>query len=112
MPQHIPVVVLRYQSQYVDQASVLLPPSGYLQPSDEEDHHRHHEHTTTTALPECKTPLSLLCVSTTQTLEIYVHDRYPLLTLDHPSPESPPKVVFSNDLSYFLVQAATNPFRS
>lgn len=103
----------RYQSGYVDQAKQFLPPSAYLQPTEEDEQRRHQENTTATALPECKTPLSVLCVSTTETLELYLHGRYPLLTLDRnvSADETtflPPQVVFSNDLSYMFVHSQSH----
>jgi Anaphase-promoting complex, cyclosome, subunit 4 len=82
----------------------FLPPSGYLHPNEEDDHHRHQEQTTTTALPESKTPLSVLCVSTNTTIELYLHGRYRLLELD--LLEQPGPVAMSHDLSYLLVAAA------
>ena len=73
------------------------------------------------SLPECRTPLSVLCVSTTD-LEhrLYLHGRYPLLSLpksknviaDSASTgraiHHPPLVVASNDLAYWLATAPIN----
>ena len=94
-----------YQSHFVDSTQFFLPPSGYLLPSDDDDDpHRHQDPTTTTALPDSHTPLSVLCVSTPSTIELYLHGRYPLLHLD--SLVAPSHVVLSHDLSYLLTASA------
>ena len=73
------------------------------------------------SLPECRTPLSVLCVSTND-LEhrLYLHGRYPLLSLPKSknviadsantgrSIHHPPLVVASNDLAYWLTTAPIN----
>jgi len=92
-----------YQSTHVDKTKFILPPSGYLFPEEEDDHHhRHHDQTTTTALPESKTPLSVLCVSTVKNIELYLHGRYRFLQIPQPDAS---KVVMSNDLSYLIAQS-------
>lgn len=82
--------------------------------------------TLSSAVPECKTPLSVLCVSTHQSFELYLHGRYPLLTLPRSSPSAgksglgtevywqaeskqhPPLVVASNDLAYWLMTSTAS----
>jgi phenylpyruvate tautomerase PptA (4-oxalocrotonate tautomerase family) len=83
------------------------------------------------SLPECRTPLSVLCVSTND-LEhrLYLHGRYPLLSLPKSKNviaeknnatatatssttrgrliKHPPLVVASNDLAYWLTTAPIN----
>lgn len=98
-----PPVKYSYQSEYVDRSTDFLPPSAYHQKPEDDDHHAHHDtNTTTTGLPECQTPLSVLCVSTTHHLELYLHGRYPLLKLPC-SQTAPPQIVASSDLRHFLV---------
>ena len=101
---------ISYQSQYVDKASDFLPPSSYHHNVAEDDDHQYHqEATTTTALPECKTPLSILCVSTTSHMSFYLHGRYLLFEVPRPKDEMPlssPQVVASNDLTHFIVYSA------
>lgn len=82
--------IVRYQSHYIDQSTKFLPPSAYycndgveggggsagvsfdVDPSS----------STHGSLPECRTPLSVLCVSTNDMEHrLYLHGRYPLLTL-------------------------------
>ena len=91
----------------MDKAISFLPPSSYHHNAGEEDDHQHHhEATTPTALPECKTPLSILCVSTTHELELYLHGRYPILKLPRMQSKiafPPPKVVASHDLTHLVV---------
>ena len=89
----------------MDTTQFFLPPSGYLLPNDDDDDpHRLQDPTTTTALPDSQNPLSVLCVSTHTTIELYLHGRYPLLHLD--SLVAPSHVVLSHDLSYLLTASA------
>jgi len=65
------------------------------------------------SLPECRTPLSVLCVSTNDMEHrLYLHGRYPLLTLPKCNngiinttscSMKSPLVVTSNDLAYWLI---------
>lgn len=93
----------------MDKAIEFLPPSAYHTENTEDDdhlqHQQHHKTTTSTALPECKTPLSVLCVSTTHDLEFYLHGRYPLLKVPRTAGTSSSNISMatSNDLSYFVV---------
>jgi hypothetical protein len=86
-----------------------LPPSAYHRDNaEEDDHHQHQQHhktTTSTALPECKTPLSVLCVSTTHDLEFYLHGRYPLVKVPRTAaaPTTNIRMAASNDLTHFVV---------
>lgn len=86
----------------------FLPPSGYLVPNEEDDHHLHQEQTTTTALPESKTPLSVLCISTKSTVDLYLHGRYRLMQLSSGVIE-PSQVTMSHDLSFLMVASKNNP---
>eukprot|EP00980_Cylindrotheca_fusiformis_P020235 scaffold7316_cov123-Cylindrotheca_fusiformis.AAC.10 len=101
-----------YQQHYLDKAIELLPPSAYhTEDTEDEDHLQHQQHhktTTSTALPECKTPLSVLCVSTTHELEFYLHGRYPLLKVKRKVASQAitttnVKMTTSNDLTHFVV---------
>ncbi len=51
----------------------------------------------------------MLCLTTTNHIELYLHGRYRLLTLDRPVKEESlqPQVAISNDLSYFLMQSSS-----
>jgi hypothetical protein len=76
------------------------------------------------SLPECRTPLSVLCVSTNEMEHrLYLHGRYPLLSLPKskndiasrtaaaPARDSsikPPLVVASNDLAFWLATTPMN----
>jgi hypothetical protein len=78
------------------------------------NHHSHQDGTMTKNMPECKTPLSVLCVSTSNGHKLYLHGKYPLWTLPLPSiPKGrldhyvPPSVVASNDLAYWLISSST-----
>ena len=78
------------------------------------NYHSHQDGTMTKNMPECKTPLSVLCVSTSNGHKLYLHGKYPLLTLPLPSiPKGqsghcvPPSVVVSNDLAYWLISSST-----
>lgn len=103
-PSLSPWMQRRYQSRYADKSVEFLPPSAYLQKLEEDDHHSLQEisNTTSAGLPECQTPLSILCVSTNENLELYLHGRYPLLSISRQHME-PPQVVASTDLCHFLV---------
>jgi len=80
----------KYRSRYVDQAHTVLPPSDYHKDKD---------------AIACKTPLSLLCVATTEhKLDLYLHGRYPILKgLDIPNHGSKLQMVSSTDLTHLLL---------
>eukprot|EP00536_Pseudo-nitzschia_multiseries_P008418 jgi/Psemu1/257216/estExt_Genewise1Plus.C_2130041 len=117
----------RYQSHYIDQSTKFLPPSAYYSPDETGEAGGGAAGTTDDAessslaqgsLPECRTPLSVLCISTNDMKHrLYLHGRYPLLTLPksnngiiastaasstRASSTKPPLVVASNDLAYWL----------
>eukprot|EP00934_Nitzschia_sp_Nitz4_P002818 Nitzschia sp. Nitz4//scaffold85_size83877//58734//64309//NITZ4_005237-RA/size83877-processed-gene-0.128-mRNA-1//1//CDS//3329559161//2808//frame0 len=96
-------LVWSYQSYYVDKATNMLPPSGYIFPSEEEEE-MPSEHPPASA--KCQTPLSVLCVVTTHSIHMYLHGRYPLLTWKRLQEDLQytPNIAFSNDLSYVLFQ--------
>lgn len=93
----------------MDKSLLFLPPSAYHQGGEEgqNDAQMQQETPTSTALPECKTPLSVLCVSTRESLDFYIHGRYPLVTVPHKMAESTKNVttIASNDLTFFVVYA-------
>ncbi|CAJ1968858.1 unnamed protein product [Cylindrotheca closterium] len=95
-----------YQQYFLDKSLLFLPPSAYHQGGEEghNDSQMQHETPTSTALPECKTPLSVLCVSTRETIEFYLHGRYPLIKAPRMVVDSTKGVnaVASNDLTYFV----------
>ncbi|VEU37481.1 unnamed protein product [Pseudo-nitzschia multistriata] len=122
----------RYQSHYIDQSTKFLPPSAYYSSDgageagaagtsgDAES-----SSLTQGSLPECRTPLSVLCISTSDMKHrLYLHGRYLLLTLPKSnngildakaisssgagSVESP-MVVASNDLGYWLTTTPSIP---
>ncbi|CAB9499003.1 expressed unknown protein [Seminavis robusta] len=95
-----------YRCKFLDKASDLLPPSEhqklYRQPT-EVNHGAEVNNSQYSALPTCKTPLSLLCVATKgKGLHIYLHGRYRLLTLPMMAQRNV-EVVCSPDLSHLLV---------
>jgi len=117
----------RYQSRYIDQSTKFLPPSAYYSTDETGETGGGAGGTMDDAessslaqgsLPECRTPLSVLCISTSDMRHrLYLHGRYPLLTLpksnngifDGSATASkrgnsmkPPLVVASNDLAYWL----------
>ena len=95
-----------YRCKYLDRATDLLPPSEhqklYRQPT-EETHGTEINKSHYSALPTCKTPLSLLCVATKgKGLHVYLHGRYQILTLPMVAQRNV-NVVCSPDLSHLLV---------
>ena len=102
--------MFRFRCKYLDRSSIFLPPSEYYL----ESHWMLEEGNTTNPMPTCQTPLSILCVVTSQTLELYLHGRYPLWKLPMPStgstttplrnqPPTMPRVVASHDLTHWVV---------
>ena len=121
-------LIQRYQCQYIDQSTKFLPPSAYYA-NDESPEARgaaadDPESSSLGALPECRTPLSVLCVSTNDMdHRLYLHGRYPLLSLPRskndvaqsaanasstPKTTKSPMVVASNDLAHWLTTAPSN----
>jgi Anaphase-promoting complex, cyclosome, subunit 4 len=97
---------LSYRCKFLDRASDLLPPSEhqklYRQPT-EETHGTEVNNSQYSALPTCKTPLSLLCVATKgKGLHVYLHGRYRIITLPMMAQRNV-NVVCSPDLSHLLV---------
>ena len=104
----------------MDRATELLPPSEHYNQQHHQNHHHHHHHhhhaqdhhsnsdgannnSSASALPTCKTPLSLLCVSTKGNgLQVYLHGRYRILTLPMMVQRNV-TVACSSDLSHLLV---------
>jgi len=113
----------RYQSHYIDQSTKFLPPSAYYCNDGVEggggsagvSFDADPSSSTHGSLPEGRTPLSVLCVSTNDMEHrLYLHGRYPLLTLPKcnngiinttSSARSMKSslVVTSNDLAYWLI---------
>ncbi len=119
----------RYQCQYIDQSTKFLPPSAYYtidesaegRGGDADDPES--SSIANSSLPECRTPLSVLCVSTDDMVHrLYLHGRYPLLSLPRskndiaesaaslarPTSIKSPLVVSSNDLAYWLATTPVN----
>jgi hypothetical protein len=97
--------ICSYRSRYLDLSAELLPPSEHF--NNHHHHHDHHRaegsHTTSSAIPTCKTPLSLLCVSTKgKGLHVYLHGRYRVLTLPMIAQRNV-DVVCSSDIRNLLV---------
>ena len=105
------------QSRFVDRQGLYLPPSQYHQ-----EHAEAGDSSGAGALPTCRTPLSLLCVATSQTspssieaplydLQVYLHGCYPVLqNIPLESEQSRPiqkemTLVASTDLSHLLVRS-------
>lgn len=77
----------KYAKRFCDQSTILLPPSDYhhSNPQHAPDHGGHGEGSSATLarvhsiLPASDTPLNLLCVTTEQELQLYLHGRFPIL---------------------------------
>lgn len=120
-----------YRCHYIDQSTKFLPPSAYYSNDESADGRGgasddpEASSLAHSSLPECKTPLSVLCVSTNDlNHKLYLHGRYPLLSLPRSknsiaesiatsssprasSIKTTPMVVASNDLAFWLT---TTPF--
>ena len=69
-------VTWKYQSRYLDRASIFLPPTSYLVQEDEAVGAAIMTH------PSSQTPLSLLCATTrNEKMHLYLHGRYDIATL-------------------------------
>lgn len=91
-----------YRTKYLDRSASLLPPSEHQQ-NHNPDHNQSEGNNLHAALPTCKTPLSLLCVSTKgKGLHVYLHGRYRIMTLPMMAQRNV-DVVCSSDLSHLLV---------
>lgn len=92
-----------YRSAYLDRAADLLPPSEHQQNHNPVRNQSESNNSQVSALPTCKTPLSLLCVSTKGTgLHVFLHGRYRIVTLPMIAQRNV-DVVCSADLSHLLV---------
>lgn len=82
---------------------MLLPPSEHQQNHNPDQNRTEGNNLHASALPTCKTPLSLLCVSTKGLgLHVYLHGRYRIATLPMIAQRNV-DVVCSADLSHLLV---------
>ena len=121
----------RYRSHYLDKSSIFLPPCAYNPslPNDENfppSHPHHHGTNVATddeeadealldrmARPTCRTPLSVLFVTTCANgTSLYLHGRYRILTLAPPAYaafNARAKTVCSTDLGTFLTAYTALP---
>jgi len=121
----------RYRSHYLDRSSIFLPPCAYNPslPSDENfpPSHPHHHGTNVAAddeeadealldrmaRPTCRTPLSVLFVTTCANgTSMYLHGRYRILTLAPPAHaafNARARTVSSSDLGTFLTAYTALP---
>ena len=121
----------RYRSHYLDKSSIFLPPCAYNPslPNDENfppSYPHHHGTNVATddeeadealldrmARPTCRTPLSVLFVTTCANgTSLYLHGRYRILTLappDHAAFNSRARTVCSTDLGTFLTAYTALP---
>ena len=121
----------RYRSHYLDRSGIFLPPCAYNPslPNDENfpPSHPHHHGTNVAAdeeeadealldrmaRPTCRTPLSVLCVTTCANgTSLYLHGRYRILTVAPPAcaaVNAGARTVCSTDLGSFLTAYTALP---
>ena len=121
----------RYRSHYLDRSGIFLPPCAYNPslPNDENfpPSHPHHHGTNVAAdeeeadealldrmaRPTCRTPLSVLCVTTCANgTSFYLHGRYRILTVAPPAyaaVNAGARTVCSTDLGTFLTAFTALP---